>query len=73
LTAGWTARSRWHLCTFDVSWCRLDLVLLHGPAVADTFLNAYQEAAGEAPGEPALWDLFALANSRRSVETWLPN
>ncbi|WP_433891171.1 phosphotransferase family protein [Streptomyces sp. CA-111067] len=58
---------------FDVSWCRLDLVLLHGPAVADTFLDAYQEAAGEAPGEPALWDLFALANSHRSVETWLPN
>lgn len=58
---------------FDVSWCRLDLVLLHGPDVATTFLYAYQEAAGEAVPELALWDLFALTNSHYSVETWLPN
>lgn len=58
---------------FDVSWCRLDLVLLHGPATADMFLNAYQDAAEEAACEVTLWDLFALTNSHRTVETWLPN
>ncbi|WP_160145088.1 phosphotransferase family protein [Actinacidiphila yanglinensis] len=58
---------------FDVGWCRLDLVLLHGPATAEAFLDAYQEAAGEEVPDMALWDLFALANSHRSVETWLPN
>ncbi len=58
---------------FDVSWCRLDLVLLHGPDTADAFLTAYETAAGEPVPELALWDLFALTNSHRSVETWLPN
>ncbi|MEH1165268.1 aminoglycoside phosphotransferase family protein [Micromonospora sp. CPCC 205539] len=58
---------------FDVSWCRLDLVLLHGPIVANVFLSAYQEAAGEAVPDMPLWDLFALSNSHRAVETWLPN
>ncbi|HEY1570983.1 MAG TPA: aminoglycoside phosphotransferase family protein [Pseudonocardiaceae bacterium] len=58
---------------FDVSWCRLDLVLLHDHAVADTFLAAYQHAAGEAVPDVHLWDLFALTNSYEAVETWLPN
>ncbi|AUG76467.1 hypothetical protein CFP65_1579 [Kitasatospora sp. MMS16-BH015] len=57
----------------DVSWCRLDLALLHGPAAAESFLAAYQEAAGAAVAELRLWDLFALTNSHRSVETWVPN
>jgi aminoglycoside phosphotransferase (APT) family kinase protein len=58
---------------FDVSWCRLDLVLLHSPIAAEAFLAAYQETAGEAVPDIALWDLFALKNSYRTVETWLPN
>jgi aminoglycoside phosphotransferase (APT) family kinase protein len=58
---------------FDVSWCRLDLVLLHGPIAAEVFLAAYQETAGEAVPDMALWDLFTLTNSYRTVETWLPN
>ena len=58
---------------FDVSWCRLDLVLLHGPGTAEVFLTAYQEAAGEEVHDMLLWDLFALANSHRSVETWQTN
>ncbi|MFG2818438.1 phosphotransferase family protein [Kitasatospora sp. NPDC048365] len=58
---------------FDVSWCRLDLAVLHGPDVAGSFLAAYQRAAGTTVADLALWDLFALANSHRSVETWLPN
>ncbi len=56
----------------DVSWCRLDLTLLHGPDSAETFLAAYEQAAGAVP-DLALWDLFALDNSYRTVETWLPN
>ena len=58
---------------FDVSWCRLDLVLLHGAHAAEVFLTAYEEAAGVAVPDVALWDLFALQNSHESVETWLPN
>ena len=58
---------------FDVSWCRLDLVLLHGPATAEIFTDAYQEAAGRLVPDLALWDVFALTNSYRTVETWLPN
>jgi aminoglycoside phosphotransferase (APT) family kinase protein len=58
---------------FDVSWCRLDLVLLHGPAVAERFLVAYERAAGVAVPDMAPWDLFACGNSRHSVESWVPN
>ncbi len=58
---------------FDVSWCRLDLVLLHGPGAARSFLDAYQEAVEVEVPELALWDLYALANSHEAVETWLPN
>jgi aminoglycoside phosphotransferase (APT) family kinase protein len=58
---------------FDVSWCRLDLVLLHDHATADTFLTAYQRAAGQLIPHIHLWDLFALTNSYHAVETWLPN
>ena len=58
---------------FDVSWCRLDLVLLHGPAVADRFLHAYEHAAGVTVPDLPLWDLFACTNSHPTVETWLPN
>ncbi|WP_149264683.1 phosphotransferase family protein [Actinomadura sp. K4S16] len=58
---------------FDVGWCRLDLVLLHGPATAEAFTDAYQEAAGGLVPDLALWDVFALTNSHRTVETWLPN
>jgi aminoglycoside phosphotransferase (APT) family kinase protein len=58
---------------FDVSWCRLDLVLLHDHATADTFLTAYQRAAGQPVPDIDLWDLFALVNSHHTVETWLPN
>lgn len=58
---------------FDVSWCRLDLALLHGPVAAELFLTAYEQAAGEPVPEMALWDLFALTNSHHTVESWLPN
>ena len=57
----------------DISWCRLDLWLLHGQAIADTFLAAYNEASGSALPDPLLWDLWAVARSHEMVETWVPN
>ncbi|GGO48096.1 hypothetical protein GCM10012287_22280 [Streptomyces daqingensis] len=58
---------------FDVSWCRFDMVLLHGPSAADVFLKAYEEAAEETVPDMELWDLSTMARSRRTVETWHPN
>ncbi|TMR02447.1 hypothetical protein ETD83_12395 [Actinomadura soli] len=58
---------------FDVGWCRLDLVLLHGPRTVETFTNAYQNAAGRPILDLPLWDVFALTNSHHAVETWPPN
>jgi aminoglycoside phosphotransferase (APT) family kinase protein len=57
----------------DVGWCRLDLVLLHGTAVADVFLAAYERAAATSIRDMRLWDLFALNSSRDRIETWEPN
>jgi aminoglycoside phosphotransferase (APT) family kinase protein len=57
----------------DVSWCRLDLVLLHGPDVADLFTAVYEDAAGCPVPHLALWDVSAVTHSHRTVETWLPN
>jgi aminoglycoside phosphotransferase (APT) family kinase protein len=58
---------------FDTGWCRLDLYLLHGQAVADRFLSAYRAASGSAWPDPLLWDLWAVARSYEMVETWVPN
>jgi aminoglycoside phosphotransferase (APT) family kinase protein len=57
----------------DVSWCRLDLALLHGPRMADAFLAAYEDAAGLAVPDRRRWDLIALDNSEDAVETWIAN
>ena len=57
----------------DTGWCRLDLYLLHGQAIADAFLDAYQTATGSALPDPLLWDLWAIARSHDIVETWVPN
>jgi aminoglycoside phosphotransferase (APT) family kinase protein len=58
---------------FDVSWCRLDLVLLHGPEVADFFLSAYERAAAVRIPDIHAWDRFALESSTERIETWEPN
>ncbi|MBO0788394.1 MAG: aminoglycoside phosphotransferase family protein, partial [Actinobacteria bacterium] len=58
---------------FDVGWCRLDLYLLHGEQVADTFLDSYQAASGSRLASPLLADLWAVARSHDQVETWMPN
>jgi aminoglycoside phosphotransferase (APT) family kinase protein len=58
---------------FDVGWCRLDLYLLYGEAIAGQFLDSYQAASGYALPDPLLCDLWAAARSHRDVETWVPN
>ena len=46
---------------FDVAHCRLNLQYLHGLALADRFLEAYQSLAGSAFQYHPYWDLIALA------------
>lgn len=58
---------------FDLGWCRLDLVLLFDERIADDFLAAYEEGAGQAAGEIRLWDCWALARSDDAVGSWAPN
>jgi aminoglycoside phosphotransferase (APT) family kinase protein len=58
---------------YDVSWCRLDLVLLFDGRIADVFLEAYQAAIGRLVGDVDLWDAWALARSHDIVESWAPN
>jgi aminoglycoside phosphotransferase (APT) family kinase protein len=58
---------------FDVGWCRLDLYLLYGEDIADTFLGSYQTASKSALPDVLLWDLWAVARSHEHVESWVPN
>jgi aminoglycoside phosphotransferase (APT) family kinase protein len=58
---------------FDVGWCRLDLYLLHGEHIADEFLASYEAASGSVLPDRRLWDLWAVARSHQTVETWVPN
>jgi aminoglycoside phosphotransferase (APT) family kinase protein len=58
---------------FDIGWCRLDLYLLFDEQIADEFLRSYAAAAGLAPSDPTLWDLWAVARSYETVETWAAN
>jgi aminoglycoside phosphotransferase (APT) family kinase protein len=59
--------------SLDVGWCRLDLCLLSGQRLADIFLESYQAASGAACPDPLLTDLWSVARSYDSVETWVPN
>lgn len=58
---------------WDIGWCRFDLYLLYGEYLADVFLAAYEEARGSRVEKLWLWDLWTLARSHRTVETWVPN
>lgn len=58
---------------FDVSWCRLDLVLLFDRAIADTFTTAYEAVSGASVPDLGLWDLYAATNADRGIEGWAPN
>jgi aminoglycoside phosphotransferase (APT) family kinase protein len=53
----------------DVGWCRLDLYLLYDKQIADVFLGSYQ-AATSTIADSRLWDLWAVARSFTSVESW---
>ena len=58
---------------FDVAWCRLDLYLLFDQRLADLFLAANQDAAGQTFVDIAMWDAWALARSHGFVESWVAN
>jgi aminoglycoside phosphotransferase (APT) family kinase protein len=58
---------------YDVGWCRLDLYLLYGEHIADTFLGSYQTASKSVLSDVLLWDLWAVARSHERVESWVPN
>jgi Phosphotransferase enzyme family len=58
---------------FDVGWCRLDLYLLYDERIAGIFLDAYEAARGAALPGRLQSDLWAVARSHKTVETWVPN
>ncbi len=57
----------------DVSWCRLDLVLLGSVDAADHFLAEYERESGHSLPDIHAWDLVAAARSASRVESWAPN
>ncbi|MBH0109977.1 aminoglycoside phosphotransferase family protein [Salinibacterium sp. NG22] len=57
----------------DVSWCRLDLVLLGSIDAADHFLAEYERESGHSLPDIHSWDLVAAARSASRVETWASN
>lgn len=59
--------------SFDLGWCRLDLVLLYGERIADVLTRAYTSASDGALPDIRLADLWAVARSHGEVETWAPN
>jgi aminoglycoside phosphotransferase (APT) family kinase protein len=58
---------------YDVGWCRLDLYLLYDEHIAASFLDSYQGASKAALPDPLWWDLWAVARSHETVESWVPN
>jgi len=58
---------------FDLSWTRLDLVLLYDLATAEVLTGAYESAAGSAVADLHVWDLYAATNADASIEGWAPN
>jgi len=57
----------------DVSWCRLDLYLLYGEQIAAAFTDSYQRASKSVLADLRYWDLWSVAYSAASVESWEPN
>jgi len=58
---------------FDVGWCRLDLYLLYDERIAGIFPDTYEAARGAALPGRLLSDLWAVARSEQTVETWVPD
>ena len=57
----------------DLSWARLDLVLLHGESAADALTAAYERSAGVGVPQMGWWDRYAAAAAVDHVEEWAPN
>jgi aminoglycoside phosphotransferase (APT) family kinase protein len=57
---------------FDVGYCRMDLALQHGNGAPDSFLRAYEAAAGMRVPQLHVWDLLGAAPALPDVERWLP-
>jgi hypothetical protein len=55
----------------DVAHCRLNLALMYGPAVADTFLDAYQDAAPDYRHD-TFWDLEDALGTLPDVAPYPP-
>jgi aminoglycoside phosphotransferase (APT) family kinase protein len=59
--------------SLDLGWGRLDLYLLYDQRIADEFVAAYRTASGAAVQDLLLLDLWSVARSHETVETWEPN
>ncbi|UYM07315.1 phosphotransferase family protein [Solicola gregarius] len=59
--------------SFDLGWCRLDLVLLYDEAAADVMTTAYADALDMQTPDPWLADVWATARSHADVHTWASN
>lgn len=57
----------------DVSWWRLDLVLLGSTDAAEHFLAEYERESGHSLPDIQAWDLVAAARSASCVEIRAPD
>lgn len=55
----------------DVGCCRLDLTLLIGPEAAETFLRAYEAAAGRRVEQLVFWELYMVTWALGSLDEWV--
>ena len=58
---------------YDVGYCHLDLTLAHGPAIGDTFLDAYARHAGGLPEHLTLFQLVAIIRASTQLADWIPS
>ena len=58
---------------FDVGYCQMDLALAHGPAVGDSFLEAYDHHAGGPPEHLALFQLVSVVRAIPQLGDWIPS
>lgn len=58
---------------FDLSWCRLDLILLFDEDVANALTSGYEATSQQAVSDAVSWDLFAAVNAFSDIEGWAPN
>jgi aminoglycoside phosphotransferase (APT) family kinase protein len=57
---------------YDVGYCRMDLTIAHGPAVAEAFVDAYARASGGAPAELRTFSMVAALRAAPQIHTWIP-